>query len=987
MMRRAEASPIWERAANKFTPGQRVDTKAEIGRVLKYLADNHPDLYAGWPPPAKSEQEIIQIARDLSYQTPEPVLRVRFKFLATAFDLGNLTSGWRVPLVPQLVRIKKPKNWATPERFRLRPLASKIEQAFGLDLQRPISPDPAVIFGQVLFSSVFFGCLLERQWLAPFLQAVTERQFFQYQGVLWVEMVQHHQPPLAEDAERETGLSAGFTKRFFPDNFTAALLYRILDRTLSPAPAFTQSPWELIQGYLAQLPGLVPTEQPRSLNRFLEISLSRNLMLPGSMLAYATGQLPATSLAIGPWLRCLSGKAIAIRKPPTPALPTKTSGPVVSAPKQYHPKMEEKLFAELLHQLSPKGSVLSTQKGAAILDGFFKKHQPEISSAFQLQILWARQLLRQRSSYLEQRAKKHPLKVSSVARYLRAVNTSLLIAAGNEDLLALEPQDLELIYEHAIELRPEDNMAPRCLGQFHGFLSAAYSLSPLESLELKSMGSAAGNSNANLITPEFYARVLEGLGWGKEPPARWQRLQMLAWILCYRCGLRPSEVLNLRCQDVQLMGLLGDFELLIRSGTKTRRGVRRPPASLFLAKPEQELFLSYYNQRLQETGLFGDQFLFSHPDQKSGRLLDQNLFGPIRALLLAVSQDETLRLYHSRHSFNCRLQVQLQLRGRPLLGKVNFLDLGISPEQDTAVRHALMGNEAWGRKDQYVQAILVGHATPGTTNRFYNHLSDALIGTLVKQARDRVPVSIRTIQELGGTKTSWAGELLAEQGEHSLAAFVTWKAKTWESTLRHPLLQQTLPLTLPKQPTLPRRLLPPWEEAVAGESARHLRRGEANWAMAHKVYTGILALEDKRLKSGLLQIGDIGKQLADKGRRWRGPTYASITELRSAIELLLKIAIAPQCILLVHHPRKGQAIPTQREALKMWQTRIEASVGGWHRGEPGASNTPAKGCVEVRVVNREGTAGSRKLPAMSRGFEWVMEAVRVFSPKNDQTNN
>ena len=134
---------------------------------------------------------------------------------------------------------------------------------------------------------------------------------------------------------------------------------------------------------------------------------------------------------------------------------------------------------------------------------------------------------------------------------------------------------------------------------------AFYGLPPIESIELKGAASGATNLNANLITLELYYLVLRGLGWGKGKMSRWQRLRAIAWIICYRCGLRPSEVLKLRVIDLQMVGT-EDFELLVRVSPKTERGRRRVPASLRMDSDERRLLLDYYRQRCPEIGLFGD---------------------------------------------------------------------------------------------------------------------------------------------------------------------------------------------------------------------------------------------------------------------------------------------------------------------------------------------------------------------------------------------
>ena len=968
----AGAAEVWREVEPKIPPNRQVDVAKEVRHVLNYLAENVPELYRGMPVPKMTEDEIIAVTRSLSHNATEACVQVRFYFLAKGIEIGNVRHGWKVPLIPHLVRIKKPANWATLGNFAGRTVARKVEHAFGVDLELPPSPDPAVQYGQLLFSAIFFGCLLEIVWLEPFLSAVTQGQVFQHKGVLWVEMVRKNSPGPLDDALVEDEASF-YTKRFFPDHFTLALLYRVLDNDLLPATLPANRPWELLQTYLKQLSGLSLSDLPKSLTEFRKLSISRNLLLPGSVLAYATGQLKATSLAIGPWLRCLTGKAFKVARPEPPGESLMASMPKLKVHLSYNAKLQEKLFKMLLKDLNPKGKIFTQKEPQVLLDKFLANHKAEISPTFHLLLLWGKQLQQERISYLERRIKKKPVEASTLHRYFQAVNVSLLHAASHQNLLEIDPQEVELIYEEAIDNRPEDAMAPQCLSQFHGFLQAFFGRPPIESIELKGQSSSQTNENANLITLDLYQLILEGLGWGRKTLNRWQKLRIMGWIICYRCGLRPSEVLNLRTIDFQLVGP-DSFELLIRIKTKTERGIRRVPAALRMSGPEISFLLSYYQQRCTEMGFFGGDHFLAHPDHKSGCIEDGDLFGEARTLLKTVSKDDTLRLYHARHTFNTSLQVQFQLRGLAPFNRKGFLNLDISCENDALLRKTTMGTEVWGRKDQYVQGILVGHATPEVTNLYYNHLSDLLLGCQVRRGRDRVPVSLKTIMALSGLNHSRANELLGE-GDHPLARLVASCAKRHADRLTHPLLNDAELLVLPRITDVISGKLPPWSEVLTEDVGLMLKRGERNWEVATQFYEGVSHLGGKRFNTAMTLIRAVNSQLTTPGKRWRGPTYASITELRTVLVLFKEIGITDNMILLIHHPRRGQENSEQAMGLRQWQERIGTKLK-WSMGEMANADSPKRGLMEMRIIN----AGTRetannKHPAMSRGFEIAVQLL------------
>lgn len=966
-----EAAIVWSHAEKRLTPSKEADLVKEVAYVLRYLEAEAPDLYVGTPPPRRTEEDVIQLARELSRNVPESRVRIRFRFLGLGFEIGNRDHGWHVPLVPQLVRVKKVRNWSTVENFTLRAIATKLELAFGEALERQPAKDLAGNLGQIMFTAIFFGGLLERCWLEPFLEAVIRREFFQHKGIIWVEMVRKYKTP--PDLSAEYGETT-YTKRFFPDYFTAAQLYRLLDlgqlSTSIPCPR----PWDLLQAYLISLPGIADLQLPGNLTDFLKLAVSRNLHLPGSMLSYATGTLKSTSLAIEPWLRCISGKAVANSRPDNAReRQGHTDELKVTIPRKYSFRRQEALFRTLLNNIGPtKGKELPVPETKAVFVRMLAERKRELSPALQLMLLWGKQLLSPRSSYLERRNKREALTTRSVRRYLGALGSAFLLAAENSNLTTIDQIELELIYEQVIEDRQSDTKAAQCLCQFHGFLMAFFGLPPIESVELKGVTSGPTNQNANLITLDLYNLVLRDLGMGNTKISRWQQLRVVAWVICYRCGLRPSEVLNLRVIDLQVIGT-EDFEILVRVSPKTERGRRRIPASLCINRDESRLVLSYYQQRCSEVGLFGEHYLLAHPEQRTGRLLDEDVFGPVRTLLRTITQDDTLLLYHARHTFNSCLQAQFQLRGAPIFDLPGFLNLDISAENDQLLRTVLMGNEHWGRKDQHVQGILVGHASPVITNQYYNHLNDVLLGSLVRQRRDMVPISLKTIVVLGGVRLSWAGELMNTNGnDHPLAGLVKVQAKKHADALTHPLLAQALPMSLPTVKAPKKDKLPSWEEVITQEIAQQLKRGEGNWDLAFKMYERARNIQGKRFSSVVAMIQELGRQMENRNRRWRGPTFTGVTELRSILSVLHELGVPAESVVLVHHPRRGQRDAERAEAFKLWQERTHCQTGCWVGGESANANAPKKGIIELRVVNMV-TAG--KLPNVSRGFELAIKLL------------
>jgi len=970
MGQRHKPSDIWTLAEKNIRSDKSVDVEPELDFVRRYLADNEPDLWSGWPPPARSQDDIVQLARDISYRASEEAVQIRFAYLAAGFEIGNTSCGWRVPLVPQLVRVKKPLNWPTRSRFAWRQHAKKFEEAFGRDLESPIPNTPGALLGRILFSAMMFGALLDRKWLTPFVQAVSKREFYQYRGVLWIEMVKEHK----RSTDWENGENSTITRRYFPDHFTQALLYRGLDMGLLPTQKSDFDTWDILSTYIKRLPGLSSADIPSSLGEFLNLCVGRNLLLPGSLLSYATGKIKSTSLPIAPWLRCITNKAIPVSRPLPAAQEQKFRAPKVYVNPKFNHKKQEKIFTDLLKQISPQKCDLSSGKSRGILVKTLQNHKHEISCAFQLLLHWGKQLLSPRLSYREQRRKQAAVKTSTVRRYFQAIGTAFLEVADSENILELDITDLEQIYEDTLLHRMNDSMAPQCLGQFHAFLTTFYGLQTLEGLELKGAASEGGNDNANLIALDVYQLILQALGWEKKKKNRWQKLRILAWIICYRCGLRPAEVINLKTINIQETN--GDeFEILIKR-SKTERGRRRIPGTHFLPRDERKFFLDYLHERRGENGLFGDDYLLAHPEQKSGKLVDSELFDPIRKLLKVVTKDETLRLYHARHTFNSALNLQFILKGHPPFNLSDYLNLGLTVENDEKLRGLLLGNEQWGRKDQYIQAIVVGHSTPIMTNKYYNHLNDVALGCKVRQARDMVAINIKTIQTFKILEKSRAAELLTvSEGMHPLAKLNQMQASRWESHLQHPFLAESTKMKAPPLERSPDSL-PPWEDVLEPQILKNLKRGEANWEMAKNIYLAIRQLDGRRAKTAKVIISEMYKSISESKHPWPGPTFSSYTALNKALNFLLFIGIGKGSISLIFHPRRNQTEVQKTEQLKKWEAAVKIDIGIFSCGKTAnIKGTPMKGLVELRI----GSGGTKKLQRVTHMNSGFLTAIKIIS--------
>ncbi|MGD9848702.1 MAG: hypothetical protein AB7T15_06430 [Desulfuromonas sp.] len=905
----------------------------------------------------------------------------RFNFLARGIEWGNRHLEWDVPLSPLFYGVKRQRNLLQPKLFQCRHLAEDLAAAFLNELQHvPCSRSEAI--GHIFFSAILFGGLINTRWHQPFISALNQNDIFQEGSWLWVEMTSL--------AKKHTATRQG---RWVADPLTHLLIYRFLDLAL---PTGTEnpkkkSPWQLLEAICKKLP--LPVEKkPRSLSELLRWAMAREVLRSSSsMLSYAKGDLESFSLPIGPWLRILTGKAISIRLPQSQhdagvKIQHKTLLPFENTTTAAQIKLLKK--AQRLLSIDRDGKEITVAMGRKRLKTFFDEYHQQLAPTMQLLTAWGCQMLSPKISRLERRT-AHPIKVSSLLRYWSEIGHKLVRAFGVENPLLLDPQDLEWVYEAIAQELGSDPYAVHRLAQFHGFLEAFYQAPEMEWAEIvEGQIASCSGVDANLVSPATYDALLNSLGWSKPEPSRWQTLHLLATILSYRCGLRPVEVRALRIIDIQGVS---EWEVLVRNSsfktTKTSAGIRRLPLSLLLNQQEMSFLLHYLDQRKQETALFGEELFLANPARKKGMLSDGELFGVIREHLRLITQDESVRSYHLRHSFLTWRHV-----GYFLYPDSPAKDVAALQHQEfdslrlRALHEQLLQQPDTGRSQAYLLALLAGHSSPTTTFKSYIHFLDWLNGYERRQASYSYPFSAKTIMAISGLSQPRAYAVLQQslsQKTHPLLPILLNRASIYATRLRHPLMDKArVPCKIQwREKSSPIKC---WAEIV-GHGNEHLPENlkksldaltRPDWELAVQVYESIRQLDGRRIKSAkkIIQLA-----LNCRSARWSDSCYGSLTDLAELVELILECGIPKRRILLVHHARRGQEQSDRRKYLVKWATATKLPVSQITSGEESnLKSTDKKGSVTIKILNDNYDEGEAKKKRGKKGSSGFYFALRLL---------
>ena len=989
---RPAPSRIWHAAAARIARADSFSAFTEHQqRVLDYLWESYSGLYLGAPNEVHTKETILKISRDLSSSVSTAGKRERFDFLARGFEQGNLSlHGWDVPLGPVYVKINREENFCRQDRFRPLGQAEKFIEAFRLSLETAEFTDRQVLLGQILVSAVIFGGLLDRTWLAPFQESILKRHYYQEGPIFWVDMAAVEAGPRLDRPER----------RLVPDHLTRLLIYRYHRLVATGSrPTVAHDPWQSITAFMksAAFPGSV---QPRSVTELFTWAMARYLtVLPHSLVAYAAGKLAAVSLPTAPWLRTLSGMAI-----PVAGASTEKSAefgrikPQIAINEQTKKSRQQQLLSDLLktlrfskktaktlrRHLSLSGTGLrkmSPQRARRFISAFLKQQRPQMSAALQLLLHWALRLLAEKVSPLERRQKKS-IRPASVDRYLLSMGYALLNVAGNLPLHDLEPQELEAVYEQVALRLGKNDYAMLRLRQFHGFLQVFNGAHDMEWGDLLGLeGKPHSAVNANLVTPRIYLAALRSLGWGEGGLTRWQTLHVITLILLFRCGLRPSELQALRLKDVQ--GITR-YEILIRNSRlntiKTNSGIRRLPFSDMLLKDELDFFLAYCRMRQDEDRHVGGELLLTHPLHFGGPLSDEELFEPIRKLLRSITRDESLRLYHLRHSMLTWANTILQLD--PARSEIELATIAPPLAEIGLISNLfryLSGNEATGRKDHYLLAMLAGHASPETTQHHYCHLDDLVLGHHLNSPENCLPINHRMSMALTGLQRSAAYELLnTPEHVHPLHNVTANEAPKVSRELRHPLMATALPLKEAKESFAKATKLPPWEEAIGSLDNRklvRLRRSKNDWDFAAEIYETVRAFDGRKIKTARKVVSYVREYYS---QRYGGISFILESKTRSLVQFLSENGMPEMHMIAIFHAAKKLTLVEVEESIKGWAHVLGLNPSQISTGEKVPTKMRIKSRVTVKITTHKNAIKKVRAPKMSLGFLVAMELLYQY---------
>lgn len=630
-------------------------------------------------------------------------VRNQIIYLSLVIETGNRQKIWSLPLPPIPTLIKREKNPFQPNSFKAvrlsRIWSNTVTNSFSHDMR--ISEQAKV--GRILLSSMTRGGLLQINAVETLLKQLQEgvcvgnKRSFIDLSLRW----QGH-----DDME---------TRRWFPDTLTEIL---ILKNEVDPSLIPAKNAWFFISSFFKEV-CMDGKSKPRNMSALIDaIALDLQTKMPPFLVNYSTRRFISHSLKKSAWLRIQGLEHIDFDQEQGC-----DDEVLFNANSINNDDYDESTWGKNIRQALRASNKATALVGLSSINSEIS--EPPVKAYI---LEWAKHLIKKGSRH------GRSLTLGSVRNYIGRIASRIYGVVGDEDLGKMNVEAFEEIYLQILEDSSSVGMRrqlARTLREFHHFLVLKFS-SPDLDYSVLGIGNSLSPVDANIISIEEYLETLNVLEAGDliliHPD--FPLIAKIITTLGFRCGLRRSEVLKLRIIDVH--GKV-DPEILVRPHAtrrlKTKNSTRRILLSCLLEEHELEQLLEWTQKRREEEKTESySPYLFSIPQKKYAYIPEELLFPSIHRALRYVTNDQTLRFHHLRHSCASWNTLRLMIADHGMPN--NFFEE--LPEtyqwlkKSERFRDELYRQRHPTRKHLYAIASILGHSSPSMTLEHYIHWCDVI---------------------------------------------------------------------------------------------------------------------------------------------------------------------------------------------------------------------------------------------------------------------
>lgn len=892
-------------------------------------------------------------------------------------ECGVQRHGWQIALPKPPAYVSREGSLLRPDMVKSLLLCTRLERVFSRDLEEGLPETIELRVGQILFSAVLYGGLLQGKWLR-LLPGALATQVRQHESWLWVDLWNGSAPEDALHRARSQKNPVQYL-RWFADPTTQRLIYQLRKMSVENLEDALQQikADKALRRYLDKIcvgKGLGKI----AVKRLLRIATDRSMTcLPPFLSAYAQGRLRTANLHDEALLRVLSGRVIPLKRPERKNQPWPRA--FRRSFRRSNQKQERQELCKILARAighPPKGKRLKEVKKE--VRDFSRDKSRQLSPVMQLLCQWALYLLSKKPQVMSSRCYHKPLAFATVCTYISTIGDNLLDVFRGEDPLKLEPDILMARYEILLNRIQETNQEVRkvweTLAQFHYFLGLTYQV-PQCFTDIEEIPAAGGRpcrwqlkvlADANVLTEEDFEKVLEILRRGSMHLSRLRRMQICVMILGRRLGMRRSEIMGLRLQDIER--ILSPEVLVQRHEgrrLKSAAATRRLLLEFMLPPKEYAFVCQWISDREHEPGVNAKDYLFTRTEFHKEMLSDQELMMPLRQIIKSVTGDDTATFHHTRHSFYGNLVCQLLMRDNPHSSMhPNWIQT--AEPLDPRLCADVLGNQGTGRGILHVLAIMIGHAGAATGMASYFHHCDWLLGYFSRHTAavpDLSPGAWQVLCEI--RQRSWA-EMKKEQAAPFLQRLEK-QADRHAEELVHPLMSQSMDRAQFKaksqkgsQRSFDSVLQALWRLPQAERSRLKLPGNPTERKQLEMMYEFVTGLRADSRNRQLKIIRNLARASTRHGVR-----VDTLEDARNCLEWNCSFGVPLERIKGIHHPRaRGRALHGQ-PGWRHWQNMLPELTIGSSGSKANSKNR--FGCLDISVaLHGQATAPQDWVPTLNK---------------------
>lgn len=798
-----ELGKIWDGwaltvVAEKVVGG---DKQRARNRKLQHRADQitalniaegiGPGLVSGVQNLSLKTGQVNEIMSALPKELSGHRLKKTHNFLVRGFLRGVKHRSWKMQVPARMINIRRDSSPYRPNRFHQLRTLERLNAVFQKSMEdsvfftdaadycgrvrirkeSPVVTAKQLQAGQIIYSAIVNGALLNKKWLACLGEALSERLVIDG-GFIWMDLIE-----LVDESKKD---KIPLFRRWFPDPVTALLILRwrkqyerVWVDELSKKGAGEQC--ELLLARYFRAVGVEKSDRV-SIKQLMEMAETRlSINLPRFLVCYSKKFQSAPSLPAASWHRFISNRRFtySVKKDESDQLAQQYSKNYSRHSSDQYPDQIKKYreirgaFSAYHHKTANKVGPVA-EKIEVLLVG------DDISPLLRVLGEWSIAMMR------SQRVTGNKVKPNSAATYLSTIGRDLILNGVELELDDLSAEDWRNLYDKVLESAKNPELKSKRnerLATFHGFLVENYQ-APFLYFEKVDGGKIRVASN--IVSQYEYNDVMARIFRNTSYSQRLRTQQRLLLMLGFRCGLRSqSEALSLQLVDLQRN--VSHLELIVRNneyGTvKSDKSTRRIPLITLLSKAEYAEFYAWVQLRQREVvgQKIGNQLLFCRQGEDFDSLTPKGSINSISQTMRAVTGDETLTFHSLRHSCANHMLLRLLADDFPGIAQSEWVQENL-PE--TPLRSVLLAQTAPlpTKKTLYAISQILGHIDPKETLDSYFHLMDYVLGHALKSLS---PVLSKQVQEnllglsheslkvtrnrFGLKKTTTASDLLAVQ--------------------------------------------------------------------------------------------------------------------------------------------------------------------------------------------------------------------------------